>query len=43
MTLTKEEVAELYRYLQHEYVSPNKYPHLTQLIVKLQALESSPE
>lgn len=35
VTLDAEEAEELYRYMEHQYLSPNKYPALSRLWTKI--------
>jgi hypothetical protein len=35
MVLSKQEAEELYFYMRHQYISPNKFPHLHALLSRI--------
>lgn len=34
--LTRDEAVELLHYMRHEYLNPNRFPHLTKLLDRLE-------
>lgn len=38
LVISRQEAKELYAYMRHQYLSPNKHPHLNALMSRLSAV-----